>query len=111
MAFQSARQVEVIYKEQSVLGTPESGSGATGFRAHTGGLNLTKDPINSNENRRDGQRTRGRGGSRTVAGQYVADLSVESFDQLIAAPSLKSSSGTGLRRRRSALERRRGRNS
>lgn len=85
MAFQTARQIEVAYKEQSVRGTAESGAGATGFRANSGGLNLTKEPIRSNENRRDGQTTRGRHGSRSVAGQYVADLSVGTFDALIQA--------------------------
>lgn len=85
MAFQTARQVEVAFKEQSVIGVPESGSGATGFRINSGGLNLTKEPIVSNENRRDGQRSRGRHGSRSVAGSYQADLSVGSFDALIAA--------------------------
>lgn len=85
MAFQTARQIEVAYKEQSVMGTPETGSGGLGFRANSGGLNLTKDPINSNENRRDGQRTRGRHGSRSVSGQYTGNLSVGTFDSLIAA--------------------------
>jgi len=85
MAFQTARQIEVAYKAQAAIGTAESGSGATGFRINSGGLNLTKEPIQSGENRRDGQRSRGRHGQRSVSGQYVADLSVGSFDALIAA--------------------------
>lgn len=83
--FQTARQIEVAYKAQSAIGTPETGSGAKGFRANSGGLNLTKEAIQSGENRRDGQRSRGRHGQRAVTGQYVADLSVGSFDDLIAA--------------------------
>jgi hypothetical protein len=85
MPYQTSRQVEVAIKEQTTIGTPASGSGAIGFRINSGGLNLTKEAIASNENRRDGQRTRSRHGGRTVAGQYVADLSVGSFDALIAA--------------------------
>lgn len=85
LAFQSSRNIAVSYKEQSAIGTAESGSGSTGFRANSGGLNLTKDPINSGENRRDGMTTRGRHGSRSVSGNYVADLSLGSFDALVAA--------------------------
>jgi hypothetical protein len=85
MAFQTARQIEVAYKPQVTIGTPVTGSGALGFRANSGGMNLTKDPIKSNENRRDGQRSRGRHGGRMVQGSYPADLSVGTFDTLIAA--------------------------
>ncbi|MBX3490906.1 phage tail tube protein [Parvibaculum sp.] len=85
MAYQTARQIEVAYKEQDTIGTLPSAGGAKGFRANTGGLNLTKTPIQSNENRRDGQSTRGRHGSHDVQGQYAADLSVGSFDDLVAA--------------------------
>ena len=55
------------------------------FRPNTGSINLTKEPIRSNENRRDGQMTRGRHGSRSVAGQYSGDLSLGSYDDLIEA--------------------------
>lgn len=85
MAYQTARQIEVVYKVEETFGTAPAATGADGFRANTGGLNLTKDPIQSNENRRDGQTTRGRHGSRNVSGNYTGDLSVGTFDDLIEA--------------------------
>lgn len=85
MVYQTGRQVVVSYKKQSGLGTPASGSGATVFRANNGGLSLTKQPIQSNENRRDGMMTRGRHGQREVRGQYAGDLSLGTFDGLFEA--------------------------
>lgn len=81
--FQSARQVEVAYKQQTEIGTLPSASDASVFRINSGGLNLTKEPIQSNENRRDGMTTRGRHGSRSVSGNYTGDLSVGTFDKLV----------------------------
>jgi hypothetical protein len=87
MPYQTGRNVVVAYKANaSAYGTPAvGGSGATGFRPITGGLNLTKTAIPSNENRRDGMRTRGRHGQRAVAGSYQAELSVGTFDALFEA--------------------------
>ncbi|WP_439618309.1 phage tail tube protein [Shinella sp.] len=85
MVYQTARQVEVSYKLQTVEGTKPSNSAAKAFRLNEGGLNLTKEPINSNENRRDGMTTRGRHGSRNVSGNYSGDLSVGTFDELVEA--------------------------
>lgn len=85
MAYQTARQVEVSYKLQTTIGTKPSDSGAKAFRINDGSLNLTKDPITSGENRRDGMSTRGRHGSRSVTGNYTGDLSVGTFDELVEA--------------------------
>lgn len=85
MVYQTARQVEVSYKLQTVKGTLPSNAGAKAFRINDGSLNLNKDPINSGENRRDGMTTRGRHGSRNVSGNYTGDLSVGTFDELVEA--------------------------
>ncbi|HEV7455913.1 MAG TPA: phage tail tube protein [Roseococcus sp.] len=87
MPYQTGRNVVVAYKANAgAYGTPAVvGSGATGFRPVTGGLNLTKQAIPSNENRRDGMRTRGRHGQRAVAGSYQAELSIGTFDALFEA--------------------------
>ena len=86
MAGNSGRNVAVDYKLQSVLGTPESGSGATRFRINSGapGLVLNKAKIRSNESRSDGMSTRGRHGSRSIAGSYPADATLGTFEDLIA---------------------------
>lgn len=85
MAYQSGRNILVAYKAESSFGVLAGDTGGKIFRPNTGGLNLTKEAINSNENRRDGQRSRGRHGSRNVAGQYTADLSLGSYDDFIEA--------------------------
>ncbi len=69
MAYQSGRNILVAYKPEVTFGTLEDATSGKVFRPNTGGLNLTKEPIRSNENRRDGQMTRGRHGSRSVAGR------------------------------------------
>lgn len=85
MAYQTGRQIVVAFKEQTAIGTAETGSGAEVFRANSGGMNLTKTAIQSGENRRDGMMTRGRHGQRAVQGSYTADLSVGTFDTLMEA--------------------------
>lgn len=85
MAYQSARNLLVAYKEETTFGALPGDTDGIVFRPNSGGLNLTKEPINSNETRRDGQRSRGRHGSRSVTGQYEGDLSLGSFDDLIEA--------------------------
>jgi len=85
MAYQSGRNVAVSYKQETVFGTLPGGTGAKAFRPNSGQLSLAKEPIRSNEVRRDGMSTRGRHGSRSVTGQYAGDLSVGTFDELIQA--------------------------
>ena len=85
MAYQSGRQVAVSYKVETEYGVLPGATGATAFRPNSGALTLAKEPIRSNEIRRDGMTTRGRHGSRSVTGQYAGDLSVGTFDKLIEA--------------------------
>lgn len=85
MVYQSGRQITVAMKKQSGLGSPASGSDAKVFRANRGMLSLSKQPIQSGENRRDGMMTRGRHGQKEVRGQYIGDLSLGTFDHLFEA--------------------------
>lgn len=85
MAYQSGRNLRIAFKEETTFGTLAGATDAQIMRINSGGLNLTKEPITSNELRADGMSTRGRHGSRSVAGSYVADLSVGTFDDLIEA--------------------------
>lgn len=85
MAYQSGRNIRVAYKLESSFGVLPGATDAEIFRINSGGLTLAKEPINSNELRPDGMSTRGRHGSRSVTGNYVADLSVGTFDDLIEA--------------------------
>jgi hypothetical protein len=83
----SGRNQLVAFKAQPTLGTPVSGAGATVFRYNNGtaGSNLQKAKIRSNESRSDGMSTRGRHGSRSVAGTYPADATLGTFEALIEA--------------------------
>jgi hypothetical protein len=85
--YQTGRNVVVAYKANAgAYGTPAtSGAGALGMRFNSGKMNLTKQGIDSEENRRDGMRTRGRHGQRTVQGSYTSELSVGTFDALFEA--------------------------
>lgn len=86
MAYQSGRNILVAYKPEVTFGVlPDGATGSKVFRINTGGLNLTKEPIRSNENRRDGQITRGRHGSRSVTGSYPMDFSLGACDDFIEA--------------------------
>lgn len=85
MAYQSGRAVAVSYAPESTFGVKPGASPSKAFRPNGGQLTLAKEPINSNEIRRDGMSTRGRHGSRSVSGQYAGDLSVGTFDDLIEA--------------------------
>lgn len=85
MVYQTGRQIEVAYKPEVTYGALPGASDAKVFRPNTGSLSLNIEPIQSNENRRDGMRTRGRHGTRSITGQYSADLSVGSYDDLIEA--------------------------
>lgn len=86
MTYQTGRQIEVAYKlNTGDYGELPDATGAKVFRPNSGNLSMSIEPIRSNENRRDGMTTRGRHGSRSVSGQYAADLSVGSYDDLIEA--------------------------
>lgn len=85
MAYQSGRAITVAFKKEVAFGEKPATNDATYFRLNSGGLSLSKGTIQSGENRRDGQTTRARHGAKSVSGQYVADLSLGSFDALIEA--------------------------
>ncbi|MBN9333483.1 phage tail tube protein, partial [Devosia sp.] len=75
----------VTYNSENSFGEMADAAGAKAFRPNSGQLTLAKEPIRSNEVRRDGLQSRGRHGSRSVSGQYAGDLSVGTFDDLIEA--------------------------
>jgi len=87
MSYQTGKNIQVAYKEQTALGSPASGAGSTGLRiSPSAGLRLQKATVNSNEVRRDGQTTRGRHGTKTVPpGTYECELSVGSLDDIFEA--------------------------
>lgn len=87
MAYQTGRNISVAYGVETTFGTPAAANLNTAktFRANSGGLNLSKQAYESGENRSDGMSTRGRHGQRNVSGQYMADLSHGTFDDLIEA--------------------------
>lgn len=85
MAQQSGKNVEVSMQAQSGLGSPESGSGGFGFRGTTSqGLQIVPTDIASQEARRDAMTTLGTLGSYIVTAEYRAELSVGSFDLVLA---------------------------
>lgn len=85
MGYQTGRNILVSYKPEATYGVLPDNTAGKAFRANSGGLNLSKEPIRSGENRRDGQQTRGRHGSKSVSGSYTGDLSLGTFDDLFAA--------------------------
>lgn len=102
MAYQSGRNVAVSYAPEVTFGEKAANTPSKAFRPNSGGLTLAKEPIRSNEVRKDGMTTRGRHGSRSVTGSYAGDLSVGTFDDLIEAafrgtfaPALTLTEATG----------------
>lgn len=86
MAYQSGKNIQIVFKREAFFGTKPSATGGTVFRASPGpGLSLTKASIQSTEFRSDGQSLQVRHGSRSVGGSYTADLSVGTFDALLQA--------------------------
>jgi hypothetical protein len=85
MPYQTGRNIAVAYAAESTFGTIAGAGTSKIFRPNSGSISLTKEAIRSNENRRDGQMTRGRHGSRSVGGSYTGDLSLGSYDDFIQA--------------------------
>jgi len=87
MANQTNNNLIVALKKQAGLGSPASGGSGYGFRLAEGSqrLALTKQIIESVEIRRDRQSTRGRHGTKSVAGAYMGELSVGSYDPFLEA--------------------------
>jgi hypothetical protein len=86
MPYQNQKNIQVAYRVEGTFGTPPGTGSATIFRAApSGGLKLSKAKVMPKEFRKDGMTTQARHGSRSVAGEYVADLSVGTFDTLFEA--------------------------
>src|SRR3989304_6161334 len=86
MSGQPGKNVIVAYKVESVFGTAVSGGSAEKFRIQPGaGLVMTRQLIEDNEVRTDGQRSMARLGSKAVSGSYTGTLSVGTFNTFMAA--------------------------
>lgn len=86
MPLQTGKNVSVAYKEETTFNVAAAGGGgAKRFRLNSGGLTLGRATIAPNEIRSDMKTAMGRLGSRSVSGSYAGDLSVGTFDDLIAA--------------------------
>lgn len=86
MTYQTQSNGLIAYKVQSALGSPASGAGASILRVAGGqGGRMTKTPVESNEVRMDGMRSRGRHGSRASSGSNDCEYSVGCADPLLEA--------------------------
>lgn len=87
MADQTGKNISVVFKAEPDFGVPDvTVTGATVFRASpSSGLSLKKASILPTEFRKDGMTVQARHGSRSVDGEYMADLSVGTFDPLLEA--------------------------
>lgn len=86
MAGQIGKDVRVAYKVESTFNTDPGASGATRVRFNPSpGLSLARAQILPGEVRSDGQTPLGRMGSRNVAGSFIGDLSVFTWDGLLEA--------------------------
>lgn len=85
MAIQSAVRTRLLYKAESLLGQLPGATGAQALRRVTTSLNLNKDAFTSNEVRSDMQIADVRHGSRSVRGNIEGELSLQTFDDWLAA--------------------------
>lgn len=84
--YQTNSAALVAYKAQGAIGSQASGAGASVLRTAGGsGIKLTKASVESNEVRNDGMRARGRHGTQKTVGDYAAELSLGSHDNIIQA--------------------------
>lgn len=80
---QTDRGIIVAFKEQLVIGTPESGAGAEKLRfAASPGLQLDTANVPSTESRNDGISRAAGLGRKTVTGSYNGPASLSSYDTL-----------------------------
>ena len=85
MTIQSAVRTQVVYKAETTLSTLPGASGAQSLRRVSSSLGLTKDAFTSNEVRPDMQISDVRLGGRSVRGGIEGELSVQSYDDWLAA--------------------------
>jgi hypothetical protein len=84
--YQTGKNISVLYKKEVTLGIAPAADGATQFRASpASGLSPAKASVMPTEFRPDGMTVQARHGSKSVAGDYLADLSVGTFDALLEA--------------------------
>jgi hypothetical protein len=84
MALQSNVNVSLVYGAETTFGAPSSAAGNT-LRRVSSTLAAQKDAFTSNEVRADQQISDARHGTRRAQGVVNTELSIQSFDDLIAA--------------------------
>ena len=83
---QPGKNVVVAYKAETTMNVLVTGTGATVFRAAPGqGGNLTRAEVKTTIFRSDAQTDMSRLGSRSLDVSYESDLSVGTFDALVAS--------------------------
>lgn len=85
MTIQSAVRTQVVYKAETSLSTLPGASGAQILRRVSSSLGLNKDAFTSNEVRPDMQIGDVRLGGRSVRGGIEGELSVQTYDDWLAA--------------------------
>lgn len=86
MPYQSQSNAYAAYKVQSGLGTQATGASAKVLRLAGGpGGRLAKAAVESQEVRRDGQRSRGRHGVQKSSGSYATQLSIGEAEDILQA--------------------------
>ena len=95
MAYQNQTEAVVAIKAQSALGTQATGAGGTVVRLTGGsGIQFGKNPVESQEVRRDAQSTRGRHGMQSLTAAYDTELSLGGAHDLIIPALFRSTWGT-----------------
>lgn len=97
MAANSGKSYQISMKEQSVIGTPVSGAGGFTFiTLPSSGPTFSRQYIESNEDRSDGQSGQSRLGVRSVSGEYSSELKVGAHIPLWEAVLRGTTSGDTL---------------
>ena len=95
MAYQNQTEAVVAIKAQSAKGTQATGGSGTVVRLIGGsGIGFGKNPVESQEVRRDAQNTRGRHGMQTLTAAYDTELTLGGAHDLILPALFRSSWGT-----------------
>jgi hypothetical protein len=76
---------KTIYKKQSGLGSPATGSGGQDLRRTTAALNLAKETYQSNEIRPDQQVADMRHGTKQINGTLSGELSAKTYSDFFAS--------------------------
>ena len=76
---------KIIYKKQSGLGSPATGSGGQDLRRTSATLNLAKETYQSNEIRPDQQVADMRHGTKQISGTISGELSAKTYAEFFAS--------------------------